>query len=181
MSHPLNFSPKPFRGHNYWLYAIMSMNVMILALSLWTAWNGAQLRAENKQSHQQLAELQNEKAVVIASLNQALGDLGQVDIKNYDRQMEQYDSIHKAFNTEWVQLLNDLANLVNPDVRIIRVQTSDSSQLSLRGSARTKEAQLSFIRALQSHSSFSRIRFDSETYAARNITFELQFAYRGGS
>ncbi len=186
MNHPLNFSPHPFRGHNPKLYGIWALNLGLLVAGIWAASVWLQLRGDNSQSHAQLSLLQTEEQQIAQDMSHALTKLGTINLKSYNKEMEQYGSIQQSLDSNWVQLLDDLASLVNEDVRIMRIQSGEASgqqdmPLTLRGESRNKDAQLQFIRAIQAHPSFRDVRFDLESYDQSRIRFELRFAYRGGA
>lgn len=186
MSMSMNFSPQPFRGHNPRLYLLWLVNFLLVVAFTWSAVQWLGLRANNTHYHGQLDALQQQRSGLNEQVEVLLRRVQGLNIKEYNKEMDQYGAIQQAFNTDWVQLLDDLAELINEDVRIVRIQSGEATNtrelpLVLRGEARHKAAQLKFIHDLQSHASFHGVRFEVEKYDQNNnrIQFELRFAYQG--
>ena len=192
MSDQLNFSPSPFKHRTKTLLILWTVNLSLLVglgIAL-VSWN--RLRHSNALAHEELDALNLEEQNLMQRHSLALSELAKVDLSDYRKKVVQFHEIQSAFATHWGKLLDDLGLLLPKDVRIIslRPQSSQRSRgrvketvLRLSGQARSKEAQLSFIRALQAQPRFKDVHFSSETYGdnpAAAIDFEIAFTYLPG-
>lgn len=190
MKNRLNFSPTPFHYRGRHLIALWLLNGLLLAAIIFSVSFWLSLRAENRYAHQDIDTLKQKQEEVRGKQDQLARDLEALDLKSYGKRVRQFHQIQAAFQTHWGHLLDDLGSLLPEDVRIIslRPQSTVSREqrematLKLSAEARTKEAQLEFIRILQRQPAFLGIRFESESYDRSNVAvvFELLFDYRPG-
>ena len=188
MKNRLNFSPQPFRDGNSRLMLLWVLNLILLVGLGGTVWYWNNLRSDNQNSHQRLDNLREQQSEIAENFETTVELLEDVDLKNYRKQMQQYHGIQSAFDTRWGQLLDDLSELMGPDVRLISLRpkkesgrkAGDATLLYLTGEARVKAAQLELIRTLQGAKGFDRVRFEAEYYEDGEVAlrFEISFTYK---
>jgi Tfp pilus assembly protein PilN len=185
----INFSPKPFRTRGPLILLLWAVNLALLVVLGFSLWHWNQLRGENRSAHDQLDTLEQRQREIAASHRDLAELLEKADMKGYRLEVRQFHEIQVAFNTHWGRLLDDLGDILPEDVRITRLEPSYSAgrqrenSLKLAGEARNKEAQLSFVKALQQQPAFTDLRFESEDYDRSGVAlaFEISFVYRPGS
>jgi len=185
MSHPINFSPEPFLAPTPRLILLWIANIGFIAMIIFFSWRWVELRRLNEDAHQSIQAVTDQESRSRQDAQNDLEQLAAIDIKRHRKDVGQYDTIQRAFSAKWSVLLDELSALLNEDVRIVRLRSlqpervSDGAhQMELRAQARNKPAELAFIRSLQNHPAFGKVRFSSEQYEARQITFDLNFGYQ---
>jgi len=188
MSQALNFSTRPFakRSTTWYVLALACLMALLLTLGLIVHYFG--LRHANQSLHTRLAQLDKEDRQARQDAADALSFLETADLQTYRRDVEQIHAIETARAARWGALLDTLASLLGQDVRLIRLSSSElpsagnaSLEFSLRAEARTKNAELQFVQALQAHPAFHNLRFEQESYpdaAGKRVEFDLRFHWR---
>lgn len=197
MKERLNFAPAPFprRSPAKILLWLANLVCFLAVISLVVYWNS--LRGDNASIHQQIDGLEQEQRTIADRHKLLTERLEEIDVPTYRKKVLQFHQIQSAYRTHWGRLLDDLGEHLPEDVRItslIPVSTStrptrttarDNTVIQLRGEARTKEAQLDFIRTLQDQPAFDNVRFENEDYDHGGVAvmFEILFTHRpeGGS
>ena len=188
MKQRLNFSPKPFRTREGMLLLFWASNlVLILALAGSVQyWLG--LRERNSSAHREIDALKQARQSLVEDHRRLARELDGIDLKNYRKRTNQFYEIQTAYHTQWGRLLDDLSAILPDDVRIISLAPNASAGrnedegtiMKLSGEARTKSAQLKFIRTLQEQPAFGDVRFETEEYDRDGlaVSFELRFTHR---
>ncbi len=188
MKSRLNFSPQPFqeaRGH---IIVLWLVNLVLVVAFAATVWFWLQLKDRNAADHRKIDGLKERQQEISLNHVSQVREMEELDIKNYRKQVLQYHGIQTAFSTHWGGMLDDLGTLLSEDVRLVSLSPSSSSArrlqentlLKLRGEARTKKAQLDFIRILQKKPAFQEVRFATEEYLEGDVAlvFEITFTYK---
>jgi hypothetical protein len=188
MNNALNFSTRPFASRSTAWYALASSCLLALLLALALLVHYFSLRHANQSLHARLAQLEKEDRQARQQAADALSFLETADLQTYRKDVEQIHDIETARAARWGALLDSLAALLNHDVRLIRLSSSElpasgnaSLEFSLRAQARTKEAELQFVQALQAHQAFHNLRFEQESYPdsmGKRVEFDLRFHWR---
>lgn len=190
MKERLNFSPRPFRTRAPLLLVLWVTNLLLAAALVLTLWHWKGLRDQNSHAHDQIDTLKGKQQDLARQNDETVRNLEQVDIKSYRKRVRQFYEIQAAFQTHWGMLLDQLGTLLPEDVRLreLRPMTVRSDKavrerrIHLTAEARNKEAQLAFIRTLQTDAAFHSVSFESETYRKEGVAllFEISFDYRPG-
>ena len=188
MRHRLNFAPKPFLFRDPRLVGVWLLNLLAVVCLIWLAMTWMGLRAKNSEAHGALRALQEERQALLDHHGSVVGKLEAIDLREYRKQMTQFQGIQTAFATQWGPLLDTIGALLPEDVRLLELkpaarasyQSANSVTLQLQGEARTKDAELRFLEALDGSASFDQIVFLTEDYEQPGVavTFEIQFNYQ---
>jgi len=183
----LNFAPNPFLHRHPLAMAIWTLNLLALLAIGWLGLRWYQLRAKNAEAHTSMGQLQQERQSLVDRHRDILAQLDAVNFSDYRRQMTLFQGIQTSFSTQWGPLLDTLGTLLPEDVRLLELkpgtrpggENTQTVLLQLRGEARTKDAELRFMEALDNQPEFSNVVFESETYDQPGVAvaFEIQFAY----
>lgn len=188
MKQRLNFAPKPFLFRDPQIVGIWLLNLLALIVLIWLGVTWMGLRAKNSEAHASLRDLQQERQSMLDRHGEVVRQLEAIDLRDYRKQMTQFQGIQTAFATQWGPLLDTVGGLLPEDVRLLELKPAassgykalDSVVLQLVGEARTKEAELRFLEALDAHAAFDQIVFQTEDYEQPGVavTFEIQFNYQ---
>lgn len=190
MKQRLNFAPKPFVFHSAKTLLLWVLNLLALLALGWLVFRWSDLRSQNATAHQAIGELQQQRLSLIDRHQTMLDQIERIDFRDYRRQMTLFQGIQTSFSIQWGPLLDELAALMPEDVRMIELKPAsrDMNQattgvvLEMRGEARTKTSQLSFLETLENHPRFSNVVFDNEAYDNPSVavSFEIQFRFEPG-
>lgn len=189
MNGSMNFSPHPFKraGKSLPMLWVLNPLLFVLALALLLHWSG--LKQSNERTHEKIDGLEEKGRELDRAQARALKELADIDLTTYRKKVTEFDSIQAGFDTHWGSLLDDLSGQLPANVRILaikprsarRVRKSGDQKIFVEAEARSKESQLTFIRQLQAHPSFSDVQFETERYeqaGSGQILFEISFSFR---
>ncbi len=191
MKERLNFSPKPFKTGQAPLVLLWLANLAVLIAMAGSIYYWNELRTENFSAHQEIDALEEQQRESAGRHQQLIQDLETINVKAYRKRVLQFHKIQTAYETHWGRLLDDLGSILPEDVRIVslapvitetRGYEEEETIIKLTAEARTKEAQLAFIRTLQGQVSFRDVRFETEEYSRDGVAvfFEIHFTHRPG-
>lgn len=184
----LNFSPKPFQEAGGLFVVLWLVNLLLAVAFAGSIWFWLQLKDRNGADHRKIDGLKSRQREISRNHDARVREIEELDVKSYRKQVLQYHGIQTAFSTHWARLLDDLGTLLSEDVRLVSLRPGSSTsrklekntRLNLRGEARTKKAQLDFIRTLQKEPAFRNLRFETEEYLEGDVAlvFEITFSYK---
>ena len=195
MKQRLNFSPAPFTSGRSPIAGLWLLNVLLVAALAFVLFYWSNLRQQNRTAHDQIDQLRGQQQQIVDQHQDRIRELERIDVRAYRKQVGQFYRIQTAWQTDWGALLDDLGEILPPDVRIVSLEPSATISrnrnqdrndvINLKAESRNKEAQLTFIRALQEHKDFQDIRFEIEEYDRSDVAvaFEIRFSHkpvRGG-
>jgi len=181
----LNFAPRPFHqttrsGALLWLLNLVLLAALVASFLYWQG-----LRRENASAHDQISRMKQRQQAIIDDHEKIVRELEEIDLRDYQKMIRQFGDVQASFSTNWGRLLDDLGSLLPNDVRIVSLKPgfgaganqTNRHTVRLTGEARNKKAQLAFVSTLQEKPDFGEVQFESETYGADRLVFEISFTY----
>ena len=180
----INFSSKPFYVKSPALIGFWITNAALLLLLGFTIWKFTSLRNANQNLHASLTNIAQEDQSAMADIQRLSSELDQIQVRDFERQVDQFYAMQRAFDPAWGLLLDTIAKTINNDVRLIQLQSNElpsnkqeAWSFVLTAEARSKEAELEFVQQLQKTRGFEKVRFESEEYRQNMVRFECSFLF----
>ena len=184
----LNFSPKPFVRRdpvNSFLFLLMIIMCIGCAGSFYYYWS---IKSSQNIQNNAFERIEIKRDLMDQQFEQTTKELESLDLRSYDRELQFYAGIQNEMKVPWIELMDTLATLLPDGVRI-QVFSSEgltrgngeastgAPKLRLLALARSKSAQLAFIKAMRLQPSFFEVLLKSELYEGNNVQFELSFGF----